>query len=229
MKYLGSKRTIAKQLNDVMSIYYNDYPYYVEPFVGGANMIKAVTHHNKTGYDINEYVIAYFNALKNGWLPPKDVSEELYKDVKNNKENYPKELVCFIGFTCSFAGKWFGGYARSRCDRNYANVSFNSAIKKDIPFIQNIEFKHSSYQDISFKDKSIIYCDPPYLGTTGYKDKFNHDEFYTWLFKMKDNGNKVFISEYAMSSDFKEILAIPHKTYINGNNANLKIEKLFTI
>lgn len=191
MKYLGSKRLIAKQLNNIMQQYYCDYQCYVEPFVGGANMIKESTHQNRIGYDINEYVISYFNALKNGWLPPKDVSEELYKDIKNNKEKYPMELVCFVGFECSFANKWFGGYARAKDNKNYATIGYNSALKKDIPFIGNITFQHTSYENIIFNDKSVIYCDPPYKGVTGYRDKFDHDKFYNWLFERKKRRTQV--------------------------------------
>lgn len=229
MKYLGSKRAIAKQLNDVMRVHYKDYQYYVEPFVGGGNMIKESTHPNRIGYDINEYVIAYFNALKNGWLPPKDVSEELYKDIKNNKEKYEKHLVCFVGFGCSFAGKWFGGYARSKCGRNYANIGYNSSINNDLPYIKAINFIHSDYRNIKFTEPSIIYCDPPYKGVTGYRDKFDHDNFYAWLFDRKKDGHKLFISEYEMPRGFIEVLAIPSKTYINGNTATPKIEKLYTL
>ena len=38
----------------------------------------------------------------------------------------------FVGFGCSFAGKWFGGYARSNDKRNYAKMAKNSLNKKII-------------------------------------------------------------------------------------------------
>lgn len=231
MKYLGSKRRIASELNNIMQPYYSDYGTFVDAFVGGGNLIKAITHPNRMAYDINEYVIAYFNALKDGWLPPKDVSEELYKDIKNNKEKYPKELVCFVGFAVSFGGKWFGGYARDRVGRNYATIGFNSCINKDLPYIKPITFIHSDYRNIIFNEPSIIYCDPPYKGVTGYRDKFCHDEFYTWLIERNKDGHKLFISEYEMPNDFTCIWSKDQSVYLdnNTNKPQKRTEKLFTL
>ena len=232
MKYMGSKKRIAKELNSIMQPYYNDYGTFVDAFCGGGNLIKEITHPNRIAYDINEYVIAYFNALKNGWLPPKDVSEELYKDIKNNKEKYPKELLCFVGFSCSFASKWFGGYARDRvCNRNFANEGYNYAVKKDLPYINPITFIHSDYRNITFTEPSIIYCDPPYKNCTGYRDKFLHDEFYTWLLERKKDGHKLFISEYEMPHDFTCIWSKDQSVYLdnNTNTPRNATEKLFTI
>jgi DNA adenine methylase len=54
----------------------------VEPFVGGANVIDKVQG-KRIGGDKNEYVIALFKALQNGWIPPKNVSEEECEKFKN--------------------------------------------------------------------------------------------------------------------------------------------------
>lgn len=232
MKYLGSKRMIAKELNAIMQPYYNDYKTFVDTFCGGGNLIKEITHQNKIAYDINEYVISYFNSLKNGWLPPKEVSEELYKDIKNNKEKYPKPIVCFVGFSCSFGGKWFGGYARDRVgNRNFANEGYNYALNKDLPYIMPITFIQSDYRNITFSEPSIIYCDPPYKKCTGYRDKFNHEEFYEWCRKQKSNSHKLFISEYEMPSDFQCIWSKEQNVHLDNNNKKIqtKIERLFIL
>ena len=51
---------------------------------------------------------------------------------------------------------------------------------------------------------SLIYCDPPYQGTTGYKTgAFNHEEFFEWCRQMKSKGNIVFVSEYNAPDDFE--------------------------
>jgi DNA adenine methylase len=247
---MGSKRRIANELNSIMQPFYKDYGVYVEPFVGGANMIKSVTHPNRIGYDSNEYIIAYFNALKYGWLPPKDVSEESYKDIKNNKDKYPKELVCFVGICCSFAGKWFGGYARDRIGKNYATIGFNScikndvpltrnfaneghnyAVKKDLPYIKPVTFIHSDYRDIVFTEPTIIYCDPPYRNVTAYKDKFDHEQFYEWCHKQKSNGHKLFISEYNMPNDFTCIWSKEQAIYLDNNTNTPRnvTERLYTL
>jgi DNA adenine methylase len=228
---MGSKRRIAKDINAIMQPYYDSYDYYVEPFVGGGNMIKAVTHKNRTGYDINEYIIGYFNALKNGWLPPQSVTEEEYKHIRSNKDDYPLGLVGFAGVCCSFGGGWFRGYAKDNTHRNYTNEGFRFAIKHDIPNIHGINFIHSCYKDIEFKGKSIIYCDPPYKGTTQYKDKFNHDDFYQWLIDKTEQGHKIFISEYNMPDQFECIWSKEITCNIDNKNKRIstKTERLFTV
>jgi DNA adenine methylase len=231
MQYMGSKRRIAKDINAIMQPYYDSYDYYVEPFVGGGNMIKAVTHKNRTGYDINEYIIGYFNALKDGWLPPQSVTEEEYRHIRANKDNYPLGLVGFVGINCSFGGKWFDGYARNAEQDNYALRGYNHAIKHDIPNIQDINFIHSCYQNIEFKGKSIIYCDPPYKGMKQYRNKFNHDDFYQWLIDKTEQGHKIFISEYNMPDQFECVLSKEITCNIDNKNQSIstKTERLFTV
>ena len=51
-----------------------------------------------------------------------------------------------------------------------------NAIKQSA-YLQGVEFVHSDYQNLDIPDNSIVYCDPPYAGTTKYEDDFNHDEF----------------------------------------------------
>ncbi|MBV5283410.1 MAG: DNA adenine methylase [Paludibacter sp.] len=55
---MGSKRRIA---NDILPIILENIQpdqYYVEPFVGGCNMIDKVKHSLKIGADNNQYLIA---------------------------------------------------------------------------------------------------------------------------------------------------------------------------
>lgn len=232
MQYLGSKRRVAKDINAIMQPYYNNYDYYIEPFVGGGNMIKSVTHKKRTGYDINKYIIGYFNALKDGWLPPQSVTEEEYGHIRSNKDEYPLELVGFVGVCCAFGCKWFRGYARNKECYNYALTGYNHAVKHDIPNIKDIDFVHVCYRDIKPEGKSIIYCDPPYKDTARYGSiKFNHDDFYQWLIDISNQGHKVFISEYSMPEDFECIWSKEITCHVDAKNkrVNTKTEKLFIV
>lgn len=96
MKYLGSKNRISKYILPIMLEYRKPEMIWVEPFVGGANIIDKVDG-IRIGNDKNEYVIALLNALKNGWTPPREVSEEYYNEVKKNKDKYPKEVIGYFG------------------------------------------------------------------------------------------------------------------------------------
>ena len=55
MKYQGSKNRIAKHILPIMLEHRGDRPW-VEPFVGGANMIDKVTG-ARIGYDLNQDAI----------------------------------------------------------------------------------------------------------------------------------------------------------------------------
>ena len=57
MKYMGSKNRIAKEILPIM-LKERGQRTWVEPFVGGANMIDKVQG-ERIGADLNEYVIAY--------------------------------------------------------------------------------------------------------------------------------------------------------------------------
>lgn len=80
------------------------------------------------------------------------------------------------------------------------------------------------YRDLRIPDESIIYCDPPYMGTTGYSDGINHDEFWQWCRERVYDGHKVYISEYQAPDDF---ICIWEKEIINRLNNKKATEKLF--
>ena len=57
--YLGSKNRISKYIAPIIQSYVDEgYNYYLEPFVGGVNMIDKIQCKHKTGSDIDKYVIA---------------------------------------------------------------------------------------------------------------------------------------------------------------------------
>ena len=101
---------------------------------------------------------------------------------------------------------------------------------KQLPKIQDVEFIHSSYQDLEIPENSLIYCDPPYEGTTKYKDDFNHTEFWEWCRNKTKEGHQVFVSEYNAPNDFKCIKEVLTNTQLgNGSNTGniKKTDKLF--
>ena len=80
MQYMGSKNRIAKHLLPIMLENRNGRTW-VEPFVGGANMIDKVDG-KRIGSDIHKHLIALHKALQSGWIPPTEVSKEMYYEVK---------------------------------------------------------------------------------------------------------------------------------------------------
>ena len=239
MKYMGSKNRIAKYLLPIILKDRKEGQWYVEPFVGGANMIDKVEG-NRIGADSNEYLIAMWQELQKGWIPPDFVEEELWKDVKvqmNNK--YPKHYIAFVRLGCSFGADWNGGYARNvRKDKpdaeilnsttkSYCRQSKNNILKQS-PLLKGVKFIHSSYQDLEIPPQSIIYCDPPYENTTKYKDGFDHLAFWEWCRNKSKEGHQVFISEYRAPEDFECVWeGIVNNSLNNQSEIKITTEKLF--
>jgi len=207
MKYMGSKNRIAKHILPIILKDRKENQYYVEPFVGGANTIVKVDG-NRIGADNNEYLIQLFKKLQDGWHPIKDVTKDLFFDVRNNKEKYEKHIVAYMEFLFTFGAVWGAGFVGNAQDRacvgrDRIGEGYRNAIKTQGE-IDNIDFVFSCYQDLEIPNESIIYCDIPYENTAKYRgaNSFNHNEFWEWARKMTKAGHKVFVSEYNAPNDF---------------------------
>ena len=208
--------------------------YWVEPFVGGANMIDKVEG-NRIGADFNNHLIDALRLIRDKPQSIPDlITENDYKEAQSRKET---DLDGFIGFAMSFGGKWFGGYRRDKagtkgCIENMTTQtrrSKNSAIQQS-GMIKGVDLVFASYSDLNIPPKSIIYCDPPYEGTTGYKDKFSHAEFWQWCRDKSKEGHAVFVSEYSAPDDFECIWQQELSVSVAKDGKHKKaVEKLFTI
>lgn len=227
---MGSKNRHAKELLPIILRDRHLGQYYVEPFVGGFNMIDKVNG-NRIGSDINYYLIKLFKAVQNGWIPPDNVNVDEYYSIKNNKNDYPPHLVGFVGFGCSYSGRWFEGYARGGKSngkpRNYCAESQRNILKQ-ADKIQGIDIKNSEYDELHLPPNSIIYCDPPYQNTKRYKDAFDHEKYWDWVREKVKEGHDVYVSEYAAPSDFIEIWSKEvNSSLTKATGSKQSIEKLF--
>lgn len=171
MKYMGSKNRIAKEILPIM-LEKRDNRTWVEPFVGGANIIDKVQN-NRIGNDNQEYVIALFKALQNGYKPPKEVTSDFFFEVKNNKDKYPKELVGYLGTQLTFGCEWWGSFRRDNTGkRKYDLEAYNNVMKQQ-PNIIDVEFVCGDYRDLQIPNNSLIYCDSPYRNVRKYVGKQN--------------------------------------------------------
>lgn len=234
MKYVGSKARFAKE---IMSIILKDRcnnPY-VEPFAGGMNSICEVDGGIRIANDSNHYLIAMWQKLVHeNWMPSK-VSRDMYNHIRENKDLYEPHIVGWIGFNCSYSGKWFGGYAgqvktKIGTVRDYQDEAIRN-IQKQVVKMKDVQFTSVDYRLMDISDNSIIYCDPPYQGTLGYADSFDNNIFWDWV-RQKSLTNKVFVSEYNAPDDFKCVWQKTAKSSLSANGViggnKVSIEKLFT-
>lgn len=246
MIYMGSKKRLQKYIAPILNklIKDNEIINYVEPFVGGANMIEAIECKYKVGYDNNKYLISLLNYVVINGLEglPKIITRDFYSAVRDsyNKEDggYEDYLIGYVGFMASYNGRFFdGGYSGHAImvkgktkPRDYIAKTIEN-LQRQILSIKNIDFIYSDYTQINVSD-SVIYCDPPYRGTKKYttSKKFNHEEFYDWCRKMSKR-NIVVVSEYEMPKDFtllwqKTLKTNLHDTLSNSGKKD-KTERLF--
>lgn len=236
MKYMGSKNRISKHILPIMLniAEQRGITTWVEPFVGGGNMIDKVPDtYEKIGADINPYVIEALRLIRDN---PQDipdlVTEEDYQKAKEVKKI--NGLTGYIGFALSFGGKWFGGYRRDKagtkgCIDNMQTQSRRAkqAAIKQSEALQEVILLNVPYDCLSIPDNSLIYCDPPYAGTTKYKDDFNHDLFWEWCRVKSKEGHTVFVSEYTAPSDFQVVWEKPLANTLSKNKSYKPTEKLF--
>lgn len=223
MKYLGSKRRIAKHIIPIIEEHRTNW--WVEPFVGGGNMIENIKG-NRIGADINANAV---NALRVIRDTPHELPKTNLDFTESDYKNENHKHFCVLGFAVSFGAKWKGGYSRNKRGDDYVNQAYNSA-QRQSKKLKGASFVHSSYKDLHIPKNSVIYCDPPYESTTGYAGNFNHAEFWEWCRVKTKEGYKVFVSEYNAPDDFECVFEYSTITQVDNHNTGKsnKTERLFT-
>ncbi len=156
----------------------------------------------------------------------------------DNKEIHLDSFVGWVGFNCSYSGKFLSGYAgktktKLGTVRDY-QAEAHKNVAKQLPLLEGVEFTYGNYWEIEIPPQSIIYCDPPYQGTSKYNkiESFNHDRFWKWCDEMVENGHQVFVSEYNAPEGWNCVWQKDAKSSLSANGkqgfSKLSIEKLFT-
>lgn len=231
LKYIGSKNRIAKHILPIILKDRKDGQWYVEPFVGGANMIDKVDG-NRIGADFSEHVINALTLVRDNPSSIPCNSTEYTKEDRQKAidEDSMRGLDCLMYFECSFGASFKGSWAVGHPTEDFVRAARNNAIKQS-PNLQGVTLLNSSYADLDIPPNGIIYCDPPYEGTFKYKavGSFNHDDFWTWCRVKHFEGHTVYISEYNAPDDFTCVWECELRSNANAKASSMAIEKLFTI
>lgn len=243
MKYMGSKSRIAKQIIPIIQqcIDDNNLNYYLEPFVGGANVIDKIKCKYRFGYDINKYLIALLEYMANdGQLLP-EVSRELYNNVRTayneNKDNFDDVTTANVGFLASYNGRWFdGGYAQPVYEKTQKGLRLRDYyqegkrnLETQTPMLKGIEFKCIDYRQINQPKEMMIYCDPPYENVKQFANSQKFDYIQFWeIMRQWSADNYVIISELNAPDDFICIWQKDVQRSIKSDDSKMRaIEKMF--
>lgn len=237
MKYMGSKSRIKKHLIPILQGLIEDYQIttYIEPFVGGANLIDGIQCETKIGIDLHDKLIALLNHVQQGGELPTEVSKTLYDEIRLNQHTgkYEDWYVGAIGFLASYNGRYFdGGYAKTVTTktgtvRNYYDESKRN-LEKQAPLLKGIQFKTGDYTLISNVKGTLIYCDPPYQGTKQFSvsKAFDYDRFWQWVREMSEH-NIVLVSEHQAPEDFECLWEFPVTRTQDNRKREVATERLF--
>lgn len=116
---MGSKSRVAKYIVPIIQKYIddNEVTKYVEPFVGGANIIDKIHCQERYGFDKNKFLIALLKRAQQHQPLYDEVNKGLYDKARsafNNGDTSEFEdwQIGNIGFLASYNGRWF--------DKDYA-------------------------------------------------------------------------------------------------------------
>lgn len=216
----------------------NNIDTYIEPMVGGCNIIDKVYCEHKIGSDSNDELIAllkYVQIDNNLYIAPEECTFEHYKDVRQNRKNntgkYSRVYTALIGYCASFGGRYYsGGYGRdSKGGRSIYKERLKN-LKTQAPLLDEIDFRCCDYKVYADYKNCLFYFDPPYFGCKQYDgQKIDYDEFYEFIIQLSKN-NIVLVSEYQMPEENFECIWSKQRSVLQKSDrvvGDTAVEKLF--
>ena len=240
MQYLGGKSRLAKEIAAIVA----PKGLWWEPFCGGLSVsVQLAKYGSGLVSDANPALIALYQAVRDGWVPPETVSEDEYREAKALPDSDPRKA--FIGFGCSFGGKWFAGRARDGSVYNHGRgtkptvrspaKSAARAVLRDVALLRSCHFRLLSFfapDPRTFPScPETIYADPPYAGATGYAavGRLDHGLFWAYCQEWAVRGVRVFVSEYACSVGADVVLEHNQCDTVGHQTGRTKVERLFRV
>lgn len=236
MKYLGGKYRSARAISTlILNLADRRRFTYVEPFLGGAAVASLLTPHFSVSLlsDAQPDSIAMWQAVQRGWVPPTVVSEEQYEALRAAE---PSALRGFVGFGCSYGGKFFGGYGRQAIAGGKPTTETTLApgahrsVMRSAPAIARAYLRCCDYRNVSLPPDAVVYADPPYQATTAYAGlpEFDHEAFWRRADWWHEGGALVVISEINAPRQWVPIWAKDGPAYLRGTQlAGERTDRLF--
>ena len=230
MRYLGGKSKIASRIAAVILSSVQERGRYIETCIGGGAVFEVLAPYfaRPCAGDVHPDLIMMWQAASRGWVPPTVVTEEQYRRLKDQP---PSALRGFVGFGCSFAALWFSTLARDGSEAGkFADESARAVVRMR-PVLERAELRCCSYEAWDVRAGDVVYCDPPYFGTTEYAcaDGFDHTRFWRVLDDWVEVGAHVFVSEYTAPAHWRSIGEAAHKQSVaGGDKQSTTTERLFT-
>lgn len=233
LRRLGNKKKLAKQIQS----YFPPHKIYIEPFFGAGGMFF---NKPKAKYNIvNDLVSDVFNLFQVVMNQKEELKEAFYlmpihSDLleywKENKETEPIKKALRFLFLSNLVNPLSGFlHMNTNEDKprvldsiNYvAEFLFNVTILNVgfKQFIKNNYYRHGDKD----KERTLIYCDPPYLGTTNnYSNSFTEQDSIDLFDCLESTGCKWAMSEFNNPFILEQAEQRGLNVHIIGERQNLK-------
>jgi DNA adenine methylase len=233
---MGGKFRQAPHIAKAIAAHSQGYDRYHEPFLGGGNSAVAATRYfcTVTAADLHEDLVLLWQAVLSGWQPPDSISEAQYAEIKAAR---PSALRGFVGFGCSFGGKFFGGYARQKKDAKHTGDICGAAkkglLKKAAILRQSgVVVTRQNFLDYMPPSPTVVYCDPPYEGTTSYTSMVDSAQFWRHCEFLALVGHRVFVSEYSVPDYIRAKVIWERQAALSlmrSSNTGKAVERLYLV
>ncbi len=230
MQYLGGKADVGRRIAQTCAQRLTPGSAFVDMFCGSLNVVRHVpasvplaagglVRGSRIAIDACGPLIVMWRAALAGWVPPTRVTKEEYARIKTTQDPHDP-MTAFVLFGCSFGGKWCGGYAKDRPEQRYAECASNGVVKKARD-CAGLQLEHATFQNKHpgcWPPGTVLYCDPPYYATTGYKaiEPFNSDAFWFWGEQHAARGVHVYVSEGTLCEQRKGWDLVLEQTALQG-------------
>ncbi len=207
LRRLGNKKKLAKTL----LTYFPKHDLYIEPFFGAGGMFfnKPKAKYNIMN-DLDSDVFNLFQVVSNqkdeleeAWLKM-PIHIDLWEHWKKNKEEDPIQRALRFLFLSNYG--YMGKPETLRYNSGNTTKIVYENIDKTSKYLFGVEFMNCSFEDmfkkISFKsdnekNRTFIYCDPPYLDSDDNYEASFTDELSNKLFDvLEECGAKWAMSEF---------------------------------
>lgn len=233
MRYLGGKWTIRGWVHDNVFPAIEHCHSYLEPFVGSGAILSVMAPYFEsiTVGDAHPDLILMWQAIASGWLPPEACTREERDELRDAP---PSAVRGLVGFGTSFGGKWFGSWGKPRPGQDggpYGEA--RRAVLRLRDTFAKATILHADYRLHSPTAGMLVYCDPPYEGTTGYKGvpPFDSAVFWKVAASWARAGAVVVVSEQKAPAGWIPIATRERASslrMVRGEARRMRTEVLFT-
>jgi site-specific DNA-adenine methylase len=208
----GGKHKCRKLLTEIIESYRSKGQKYIEPFVGGANILYLVGDHGpRIASDLFQPCVSFWQQVQKGWLPEIPTLDEYMVDLERYKHETDfshlsqrkQAQIMFNAIPCSYGGSYFNRFRYS--STNEDPQAAIRAIKRQRPGIMGVEFHYRRHTIYGRRRGCIFYMDPPYATppeaereVRGYDhvgEDFDTPKFWDFCARLVRNGNIVLVSE----------------------------------